>query len=479
MGSETDTSVAEAANQPSEEPLFELHFADVGGGGSPVVQFTWCIKQALLERIRTERVRFPYMLVSVVHRDAKGAYGGQDAHYKEADRLLIPLFQGGDQIEFNQPGDYEIRAAVLWTWEDTTGRPYEDAVRDLWKLLPRGDYESAFKVRIYEGLKFNPWITGLNNVVVDPVVHKIAVAQEFFAKQPPAWLWWWVNLWFERPPLNQCHFRRRAIIAFSIQPLLVALYLVLRTLRGIGIALRYALLGLRGLDLKPIYRPFTYTLDKIAGSKWERSYYPLTDKKGKDRPIWFPLVTTPVAVIFEVGLVWLFGWPLRQFTVDTANSVWNWVVQAVSWAGSKILIIVAIAALFFLLGRVLVSGFALISGLVTFKPFAYTWRHAVQILLHGLITVTVPELPAPPQVEVRNAPAAKPRRSRKEIEAERKRREREREQADALAALQPLACSATAPQTGRLRDLPKQQRTLHLRFLDFKAEVCKPFRVAR
>jgi hypothetical protein len=48
----------------------------------------------------------------------------------------------------------------------------------------------------------------------------VDVPSEIFANPPPAWEAAWVNLWFKNECIDQCHYRRRRMFAYSIQPLL-------------------------------------------------------------------------------------------------------------------------------------------------------------------------------------------------------------------------------------------------------------------
>ncbi len=60
------------------------------------------------------------------------------------------------------------------------------------------------------------------------------VPDKLFAKPPQTKLgkmmWRWVNLWFESKPKDQCEYRRRKWIAFTIQPPLVLIFSILSSL---------------------------------------------------------------------------------------------------------------------------------------------------------------------------------------------------------------------------------------------------------
>ena len=62
----------------------------------------------------------------------------------------------------------------------------------------------------------------------------ISVPEEFFAKKPETAfgkaIWSWTNAWYRLKPVDQCEYRKRKIVAFTIKPILWVIGLLLRLL---------------------------------------------------------------------------------------------------------------------------------------------------------------------------------------------------------------------------------------------------------
>lgn len=74
----------------------------------------------------------------------------------------------------------------------------------------------------------------------------IEVPRELFAEKPKTALgkavWWWTNLLFEKKLRDECHYRKRAVFAFTIQPILMLLVIPLVTVFAL-VCSAYVLLG--------------------------------------------------------------------------------------------------------------------------------------------------------------------------------------------------------------------------------------------
>ncbi len=226
---------------------------------------------------------------------------------REIGRKLVPLGQMMERLEFNRPGRHTIYTTIVW---DDSG---EGSFKARWLLRGNGR-EFEWKMFEYNDKFSRTRYDIIYKHSLDEGSLDVAVAEEFFAKEPPVWLNWWVNLWFRAmevsQPTNQCSFRRRAILAFTVQPIPVFIWALLKSLTRLIVAVALVLCGMRSVSFKPVIHPFKLCLDNVL---WNMGYSVfLRDKHGKWyfayvadfvgrglRTIWRALVPPPSAEELE------------------------------------------------------------------------------------------------------------------------------------------------------------------------------------
>ena len=144
-----------------------------------------------------------------------------------------------DAIKFLQifsPGYHRIMVVVLGG---------SSAESDAKHYLGHDDYDYYRTSINWENAKDNT----LKNMksIMGSTVEEFEVPEELFAKKPktkPGKLMWkWANLWFKKNPRDECEYRKRKIIAFTIQPpLTIPWWLIKYSIGGILHAL-YVLLA--------------------------------------------------------------------------------------------------------------------------------------------------------------------------------------------------------------------------------------------
>lgn len=124
----------------------------------------------------------------------------------------------------------------------------------------------------------------------------VTVPKEAFAKEPPSWIASWVNSMHDDLPRDQCQFRRRAMFAFTIQPIIAAALLLL-ALVGFAFKFLYALAlllyGYRAILWHNLVRLDEDIRDRYADDS--KKYWL------KDRWWLFPL--TPLFVLVYLAVV--------------------------------------------------------------------------------------------------------------------------------------------------------------------------------
>ena len=279
-------------------------FAENPGQANPNLALRWCVDKKTLDELKEKGIKNPQLLLVVAQHLDKW-------NVREIERKLVPLGQAMEWLEFNRPGRHTIYATIVWdVWGDDKGFEF------LTQWLLRGSRSGVFTYEMFNGdgvfSRIRHSVVGKHSL--DEGSLDVVVAEEFFAKEPPAWLNWWVNLWFGAMeisrPTNQCSFRRRAILAFTIQPIPVFIWALLKSLMRLAMAVVLVLCGMRRVSFKPIIHPF----DLCLGNVW-RDMGPsvfLKDRYGKWyfayvagligcglRTIWRALVSSPSAEELE------------------------------------------------------------------------------------------------------------------------------------------------------------------------------------
>ena len=375
-----------------------------------VTKIGWCIDKKDLDELEKRSIQDPHILLSIVKRSDSDDF----EHWKEKERKLIPLDSMMDYINFDRPGTHTIYAVIVWSVGKNT--------RERKKVLRKFYLDTSYAYNRRSPYKHE--ILDPNGEIDEKTLNAyhhdsfgsihgsidVEVGKEFFAKEPSEWQKWWVNLWFQSSPRDQCAFRKRKwFLAYHIQAVAMSLFVVLSGLAQIVSGLLIVLLfGMRPkhINFKAIIHPFTpyYNFSHMFGDEITGVFWQSAD--GVDRSnIAFTVPFTPIIplVIFLVSFL-LFKAGLLITALITAA-------------------VVLVASVVF--------------GL---------WGDALGDFLD---------------------------RFSKETEEDRQRRQRELEQAYLLYQ-QDIACRGVNI-VPSLANLPKHRRTFYLRFMDFKAQRCRPF----
>lgn len=406
-------------------------FAENPERANPNLPLRWCVDRETLDELKRKGVKNPQLLLVVAQHPNQGGV-------REIERRLVPLDQAIEWLEFNRPGRYTIYATIVW---DARG---EQDFKARW-LLIRILSRSRFEREMFgcDG-KFSRTTRSLTREhSLDEGSLDVVVAEEFFAKEPPAWLDWWVNWWFRAmevsKPTNQCSFRRRAILAFTVQPIPVFIWVLLKSLTRLVTALALVSCGMRGISFKPVIYPFYLILDNIWLDMGPSVF--LKDKHGRPRSslLFFVMPIIPISLfailsIFNLFFHWGFWLMVR----------------------GVVTLILGVIAGFFL-------GYFLI---YVGRRLRAIWRAL---------------MPSPSAEELERRRKQREQKlaesDRKEwAESDRKKREEQERKRRKLETfyeeLQDVTCIGV-PLKPKLELLPERRRTIYLRYMDLKAKVCK------
>ncbi len=380
----------------------------------------WCLDRNELEKLKEQEVKNPSLLLVVTTPSGN--------EWTEVDRYLIPLDQMLAYVQFHKPGKNRILAAVVWRLDGDVSK-----LKEL--FFERSSYHRYEKnVLTYNGKSFQrdncqwEFIGGETEL-------EVVVPKELFAKEPPAWEKWWVNKFFETKPRDQCQYRRRRMIAYTIQPPIVFLVVIFVSICRILAAGALLFLGKRKVDLRPIIHPFLYHNSDVWRCTAASVF--LRDAEGKRRHWLVTFFSPPVFPAFVatlVGVKFIFpSLPLMQW--------WHYLIGSLATMVGIAVVVYTLFAIIFILH----SLFRLIFPVKIKKSWVEEWGEWIER-----------------QMEKRYAEEAEKRRL---AEVKKSQLQAELEQL--------LICNGEF--TPSLRALPKKKQTVYLRFQDLKAKVCKPY----
>jgi hypothetical protein len=275
---------------------------------------------------------------------------------------------------------------------------------------------------------------------------EVIVPLEVFAKKPPDWKW--TNLWFETKPKDQCHFRRRRFLAYTIQPICVAIYLLAKLFIALTTIPFLLSCGMRKIDFKPLFHLWNLdssdiwyyvSFNPINSVFWNSNYEKYRDRKSRYYLIPFtPILCLPV-------LTYFYFFPPVPNTATVTVTVWDLI-----FATGKLAILISISFiglkfLGYLIGKIGCLQLNSLDGLIEWLDKKGQEKRE------------------------------RKRKKAKKEEEERLRIERE-EGVKIEEELQVIVCTNKAIDFApKLDALPLHKRTFSLKFLQTKAKVCKTF----
>ncbi len=355
-----------------------------------MIPVRWCVRPATVERLKQGNVLHPFVLIG--YRNI--ATGQEYRELRKLDDFLTYL-------TFQSPGQHELYAIILEAQEENG--------RDLKHFLEQEEKQYTYRLYNKEGQRVEKKFASAMGSATLPV----HIDKQFFAKEPPAWLKFWCNLWFESRLHDQCHLRRRAILAFTVQPLVVGTWLALRSLIAIVWSLYYlCTFRIPGNVFRIIVYPWTYSL-------W--------DVKDDAQP-WLYLKKRTVSTLQTIGALCILAALAFLFLYGAGYGVhWMWT------NGLKVVVIMAI----------------------------------VVVLAFILFGIVLPSIESSERYQAR--------RQRKLLQKQQAQLKASiLARRNLSTQYQPLLCSSL-PIVGKLTDIPAEKKTLRIHYAAMKARVCKPF----
>lgn len=240
--------------------MFELHVSDndVTGGSIGV---TWCLDKELINELASRGIKDPQVVLIV-------APVLDDYSTKKEYRKVVPLSDLMTYVEFRAPGKNKVYAFISEFSTKETKR----------SVLARDDGRFDTDLLNYEGSALKGSMLGQ---YTDPLFKaepvEVYVPNACFAPEPADWEKAWVNHFFTAKVVDQCHFRKRRLFAYTLQVLIVLFFILLRALMLVPALL----IGSRNLTLKYVLHPLSYTMHESVDVLKGGSYFIGQDPPGQ------------------------------------------------------------------------------------------------------------------------------------------------------------------------------------------------------
>jgi len=233
--------------------MLQLQIADANiSSGSVAV--SWCLDHELLKVLAEKGLHDPQVVVVVAPDN--------NYHTSKESRKVVPLKDLMTYIECRAAGKSKIYGLISFRKPKEAREHY----------LSREDGAYRNNVLDYDGETYSSNLLGQEEYedrqnktykfLSQPL--EIDVPKVVFAPDPPKWEKPWVNHYFRQKVVDQCHYRRRRLFAYLVQPFIVLFFSIVKTL----ILIAGLLTGARAWSMKYLH-PLTYGL-KDTFEIWEK-----------------------------------------------------------------------------------------------------------------------------------------------------------------------------------------------------------------
>jgi len=223
---------------------FELKIGGAEGIDNADVPVRWCITPEFVTQMESEGITDPHILLVSYDPDV-------DRHHSLAqmNRVLVPVAELMTYIRFTRPGNMKIFG---WIIDGSVGRKY------LHKMFTqKSDNSWRTDVIEYDG---SP-VKDISHAYIG-ASRDVFIPYDVFGSEPNPKLKWFANLWHDEGLQDECHFRKRLILAVTLKWFPVALWIVFilsfRVLRGIVLSIAG---WPQNVVWKYMWKPFDYTTD--------------------------------------------------------------------------------------------------------------------------------------------------------------------------------------------------------------------------
>jgi len=219
------------------EAPFELIVGEKNGeihsGDIPV---RWCVSADQIAKMEKQGVQDPHVLLVTTTPSGH-----------EMQRQIVPLTEFKTYARFTRAGKMNLHA---WIIDGVDGRK---------KLKEHTKkYGGEYVTTLFD--YGEPIAPGNYDKFLLQTSLEVIIPAGVFGKEPSPAIKWFANLWHSKDRVaDECEFRRRLILAFTLKWIPVLLYIVLYSAFRVGLALGFAGAGFYSwIDWKVVHKIFTY-----------------------------------------------------------------------------------------------------------------------------------------------------------------------------------------------------------------------------
>lgn len=270
---------------------FELKVGGPDGIDNADVPVRWCITPEFITQMEKDGVVDPHIVLVSVH-----------PRFGEMSRHIAPVGDLMTFVRFNRAGTMRLfgwivdgkdgRKVLHRNFMQKTKGAWNTTLIDKWGNVGREDIDGTY-------------IGTARNVEIPPDV---------FGKEPNPTVKWFVNLWHSDRLQDECHFRQRMILAFTLKWIPVLLWVATLVTFRLAASLMFVSIGWRqNVTWKNIFRPFktTFSMTIDDDVQWKEHTFlwrkKLKDSNGNEvNHVFFGLLPfTPIFPLTMFGITYL------------------------------------------------------------------------------------------------------------------------------------------------------------------------------
>lgn len=284
--------------EKSEHKLpFELIVGDETGeimnGDVPV---RWCVTPELVKKLEDDKIVDPHILL--VTATDKGL---------EMQRQTVPITELMTYVRFTKAGAMKLYGFII---DGACGRK---KLHSTYMRKVAGDYGTDILYR-YTGEPHDHLPLEYTRTEVT-----VEIPAGVFGEEPGPWMKWFVNLWHTSSGkvVDECHYRRRLMIAFSLKWLPVLIWATMLIVARVALSSVLALAGyFKGMKFWRAFRPFKWcSVDHILDGINDFDDNPFlikrkyTYKNGYEQTttMFFTVAFIPLVLVLQTSFVWAFA----------------------------------------------------------------------------------------------------------------------------------------------------------------------------
>ncbi len=281
---------------------------------SAMVLLQWCMAKPFIDYLVENNIRKAYLLLSV--RNPAGV----------ETRYLYDLSSEQEIVQFRTPGEHTLNAVIVW---NANARILKD------RLLYKEGGRYWYDIDHLLGMNTEKHSSRIKMKRMGSAEAVLTVPSAFFAPQLSSTENWWINLMFPSSAQNSCSIRRRRMFAYTLQPLVLLVWVSIKALWRFAIAfVMGVLLGLR-CDWRAIVQPFEKGYEDVWARNPNNTSWLMrrSDKKMREWADFWLLCTPMVQIVVSLIAISVAAGAKNELTL-------------LSFVLSYVAVVVAIVAFF-------------------------------------------------------------------------------------------------------------------------------------